>query len=1173
MVCFQRLSWQQPLNCFLLSAAGVEFVCESEAAGPRLPSRKGSSTKLSKKKKKKKKRGRRKNNTATVEDGESSAPKPAEEPVLPDPTCANALPTITKNEGITRMQPADPSCSEASMNEDIKDMYHVSNIGKGLPSSRSICTSSQFTDKDCSLAETNTDCAEEVDTKLCSQQRCWGARYAYWKRKLLDGAIESPGACSDYDGTRGHTCYTRSGKAKAEKELHNGLLKAAAYCVKSGRLAPYEFLKEVYSSTGMLEKFPALVCIDSYQHDLAAGKDCVSRVGRNEGSVALLSSSRSGKASETLVCTELQRSSEYLQDTKGSVCGHHNTGASDAATPKSNGSKVYTRISDDHRGGCTQLNVRSSQGSEPDNSVGFCFGGGNCGIGKGGRSSGSDVGVDRDYQREEHCESRTGMGNKERMGPGDVDGHPKDINVFGSELYSQRRKASSSSSDHRVWQIANNGFANIPLNGHGYGAVASTPNISPIGKENKHTVWKVKQNLHEDEALVDEPIHLPTGVSSEANTCEESHHQAQCHSTATTGSNFEVTLPSKPVATAVYSNGSLTSESPVSKETTSTNSHQNPRRKENSHPLEASNCKAVASSDSSPKSEPNIGIVASDFATSNGGIPSQQRLRELSLPGGAINHSQESGKATWVKKENLFLSGNNKQQLFALKGTPEVPYPSDHVRGGKNVAVPPLNDHLLQHNPVTNKDSNTLHITPPNVTLSAHHNTPFSQPSKAEVSNLAESSSTAYLDSSAASAIPRHRNGVAASIQSTLEEGTQRWRGGRQIITEQDRKVFEKCGGDKECAAVMSPTQKWVPVDKGAAGARKMQGSSEQRSMGGTPAPVVHASSCNDVKDIEKTTSQGETKMKEASSCKGPQREGNNLHEIVDLELPKPQALAQVKLSSAEGIAHLGENLGESGKVKLKSVPLHRVPLEPLQLHRLTKQGYDNERLGSTETVGSGSSSPVIERIVDFRTEQLISLLRDAIQVSSQGRQASEEAASKIGAPIAEFERVLHAVAPTVPQQAKEIPSGQPSSSCDFTTGWCCRAPGSSQECQCRVPSVPLSAVWQWYVEPSNYGVEVKACDLLRNRDEEKNFLAYFVPYLSGVQLFTLKGCRLKKVGMVGKEELATPSPKLGKNDFPETSDLPPMQSRHTDQETSAHLVYEFFEQDPPSQRLPLLQK
>jgi hypothetical protein len=313
--------------------------------------------------------------------------------------------------------------------------------------------------------------------------------------------------------------------------------------------------------------------------------------------------------------------------------------------------------------------------------------------------------------------------------------------------------------------------------------------------------------------------------------------------------------------------------------------------------------------------------------------------------------------------------------------------------------------------------------------------------------------------------------------------------------------------------------------------------------------------------------------MKEASSCKGPQREGNNLHEIVDLELPKPQALAQVKLSSAEGIAHLGENLGESGKVKLKSVPLHRVPLEPLQLHRLTKQGYDNERLGSTETVGSGSSSPVIERIVDFRTEQLISLLRDAIQVSSQGRQASEEAASKIGAPIAEFERVLHAVAPTVPQQAKEIPSGQPSSSCDFTTGWCCRAPGSSQECQCRVPSVPLSAVWQWYVEPSNYGVEVKACDLLRNRDEEKNFLAYFVPYLSGVQLFTLKGCRLKKVGMVGKEELATPSPKLGKNDFPETSDLPPMQSRHTDQETSAHLVYEFFEQDPPSQRLPLLQK
>lgn len=106
---------------------------------------------------------------------------------------------------------------------------------------------------------------------------------------------------------------------------------------------------------------------------------------------------------------------------------------------------------------------------------------------------------------------------------------------------------------------------------------------------------------------------------------------------------------------------------------------------------------------------------------------------------------------------------------------------------------------------------------------------------------------------------------------------------------------------------------------------------------------------------------------------------------------------------------------------------------------------------------------------------------------------ASEASCQMIGTPLAEFEKFLHSASPSIDQSISSCKT----CSRDQIIG--------NALCIHQVPDIPLGNLWQWYEKPGSYGLEVKVEDCLnsqRTRNGCSQFHAYFVPYLSAVQLF-----------------------------------------------------------------------
>lgn len=103
---------------------------------------------------------------------------------------------------------------------------------------------------------------------------------------------------------------------------------------------------------------------------------------------------------------------------------------------------------------------------------------------------------------------------------------------------------------------------------------------------------------------------------------------------------------------------------------------------------------------------------------------------------------------------------------------------------------------------------------------------------------------------------------------------------------------------------------------------------------------------------------------------------------------------------------------------------------------------------------------------------------------------ASETVERASGHPIAEFERLLHNSCPVIHQ----LPH--------LVCHTCSRDQfGGLSLCRHERPNISLGCVWQWYEEHSNYGLEIRAHDYGSTK-RFSSFFAYFVPYLSAVQLF-----------------------------------------------------------------------
>ncbi|OAY76821.1 hypothetical protein ACMD2_08206 [Ananas comosus] len=167
------------------------------------------------------------------------------------------------------------------------------------------------------------------------------------------------------------------------------------------------------------------------------------------------------------------------------------------------------------------------------------------------------------------------------------------------------------------------------------------------------------------------------------------------------------------------------------------------------------------------------------------------------------------------------------------------------------------------------------------------------------------------------------------------------------------------------------------------------------------------------------------------------------------------------------------------------------------------------------------------------------------------------------GTPIADFEKFIYSASPVVGH-----------ASCVKSCSTCTQEQllGNSL-CRHQIPDVSLRSIWQWYEEPGCYGLEVKACDyrnLKRLRNSHSEFSAYFVPYLSAVQLFgqsKTSSC-LASLPIFSK---LFPQSSMGKD-----ACLFKSSSLKGDQLVSSgdgELIFEYFESEQPPWRRPLFEK
>lgn len=212
-----------------------------------------------------------------------------------------------------------------------------------------------------------------------------------------------------------------------------------------------------------------------------------------------------------------------------------------------------------------------------------------------------------------------------------------------------------------------------------------------------------------------------------------------------------------------------------------------------------------------------------------------------------------------------------------------------------------------------------------------------------------------------------------------------------------------------------------------------------------------------------------------------------------------------------------------------------------------------------------------------------VQLTADAIAMTTSG-------------PIAEFERFLHFSCPIIYQS--------PNLACCSTRSQ--DQPLSKHE----TPNMSLECLWQWYEKHGNYGLEIRTEDYGNSKRWGNDcfaFRAYFVPYLSAIQLFrNSKRGFVNASNMVSSSEVlkAAETSRKSSNlvDLPIFSVLFPQPQKESDGSPSsnqgclqlsstsaqsvstpqsadttlyddAELIFEYFEYEQPQQRLPLFAK
>ncbi|KAK9106332.1 hypothetical protein Syun_022343 [Stephania yunnanensis] len=201
--------------------------------------------------------------------------------------------------------------------------------------------------------------------------------------------------------------------------------------------------------------------------------------------------------------------------------------------------------------------------------------------------------------------------------------------------------------------------------------------------------------------------------------------------------------------------------------------------------------------------------------------------------------------------------------------------------------------------------------------------------------------------------------------------------------------------------------------------------------------------------------------------------------------------------------------------------------------------------------------------------------MTQAIEDSYKMQLASEGVHMATGRPLAEFERLLYSASPYI-GQAQSIGKCN-LCSCNQFTGAC--------TCLHEIPNISLGSLWQWYEKHGSYGLEVKVEDIPNSKRMDSaisEFRAYFVPYLSAVQLFG-RGCSMSSCTVIPVRDVLIPleNQALRPQNSPCTSELSPASGQEWYSSPSlrttcfdeSQLLFEFFESGRPQHRPPLFEK
>ncbi|KAK4778813.1 hypothetical protein SAY86_006341 [Trapa natans] len=197
-----------------------------------------------------------------------------------------------------------------------------------------------------------------------------------------------------------------------------------------------------------------------------------------------------------------------------------------------------------------------------------------------------------------------------------------------------------------------------------------------------------------------------------------------------------------------------------------------------------------------------------------------------------------------------------------------------------------------------------------------------------------------------------------------------------------------------------------------------------------------------------------------------------------------------------------------------------------------------------------------------------------AVDHACMAQLASEALQIATGGPIAEFERLLHLSSPV-------LYISHSISSCNM-----CPRNHSSPLCLHERPGIPLGYLWEWYQKHGNFGLEVQGKDYNNSKRlgiDRFSFRAYFVPYLSAVQLFGT-GKKQTRINLSEdstideKRENSTVShlpifPLLIPRAPRDKNDEMASHSFESDKSYEADLIFEYFELEQPQQRRPLHEK